>query len=79
MKCKTHIIKCVKSFNIDNSMSSLLGPNKEIYRFGKYTAIKNVDIMGFKTIIFHCNIISGSKDNGEESNILYTLNLTEIP
>ena len=31
-------------------MSSLLGPNKEIYRFGKYTASKIVDTMGFKTI-----------------------------
>ena len=35
--------------------------------------------MGFSTINFHCNVISGVKDNGNSTNILYTSTLTEPP
>ena len=35
--------------------------------------------MGFSTINIHCNIISGAKDNGKDTDILYTFNLTEPP
>ena len=38
-----------------------------------------VDIMGFKTINIHCNIISGVKDNGNDTDTLYTFNLIEPP
>ena len=38
-----------------------------------------IDIMGFNTINIHCNIISGAKDNGKDTDILYTFNLTEPP
>ena len=35
--------------------------------------------MGFNTINIHCNIISGAKDNGKDTEILYNFNLTEPP
>ena len=35
--------------------------------------------MGFNNINIHCNIISGAKDNGKDTDILYTFNLTEPP
>ena len=35
--------------------------------------------MGFSTINIHCNVISGAKDNGKDTDILYTFNLTEPP
>ena len=35
--------------------------------------------MGFSTINIHCNIISGAKDIGIDTDILYTFNLTEPP
>ena len=35
--------------------------------------------MGFSNIHIHCNIISGVKDNGKDTDILYTFNLTEPP
>ena len=35
--------------------------------------------MGFSTINIHCNVISGAKDNGKDTDILYTSNLTEPP
>ena len=33
--------------------------------------------MGFSTINIYCNVISGAKDNGKYTDILYTFNLTE--
>ena len=35
--------------------------------------------MGFSTINIHCNVISGVKDNGNSTDILYTFTLTEPP
>ena len=35
--------------------------------------------MGFSTIKIHCNMISGVKDNGNNTEILYTFTLTEPP
>ena len=58
-------------------VASLLGFDKEINSRGKYTTNKIIDIMGFNTINIHCNIISGAKNNGKDTDILYTFNLTE--
>ena len=33
--------------------------------------------MGFNTINIHCNVISGVKDNGKDTDILYTFTITE--
>ena len=35
--------------------------------------------MCFSTIKIHCNVISGVKDNGNNTDILYTFTLTEPP
>ena len=35
--------------------------------------------MGFSTINIHCNVISCVKDNGTNTDILYTFTLTEPP
>ena len=35
--------------------------------------------MGFSTINIHCNVISCVKDNGNNTDILYTFTLTEPP
>ena len=35
--------------------------------------------MGFSTINIPCNVISGVKDNGNNTDILYTFTLTEPP
>ena len=66
------------SFDIENSIASLLGIRKRAYKKGKYKSQKIIDIMGFNTINIHCNIISGAKDNGKDTDILYTFNLTRL-
>ena len=66
-------------FDIDKSIAPLLGFRKIVYEQGKYTSQKIFDIMGFSTINIHCNVISGVKDNGNNTDILYTFTLTEPP
>ena len=65
------------NFDIENSIAPLLGFRKIVYEQCKYTSQKIVDIMGFSTINIHCNVISGVKDNGNNTDILYTFTLTE--
>ena len=77
MKCKMEVLQGVVNFDVENSLASLLGFDKQIYSRGKYTTNKIIDIMGFNTINIYCNIISGAKDNGKDTDILYTFNLTE--
>ena len=67
------------SFDVENSIASLLGFRKIVYKKGKNTLQKIDDIMGFSTINIHCNLISGVKDNGNNTDIIYTFTLTEPP
>ena len=67
------------SFDVENSIAPLLGFRKIVYKKGTYTSQKMVDIMGFSTINIHCNVISSVKDNGNNTDILYTFTLTEPP
>ena len=66
------------NFDIENSVDPFLGFRKIVYEQGNYTSQKIVD-MGFSTINIHCNVISGVKDNGNNTDILYTFTLTEPP
>ena len=77
-KCLMEIKQGAINFDIENSLAPLLGFTKKVYKQGKCTSQKIV-YMGFSTINIHCNVISGVKDNGSSTHILYTFNLTEPP
>ena len=79
MKCIMEIEQGSFNFGIENSIASLLGFRKKVYDQGKYASQKTIDIMGFSAINIHCNLISGVKENGNRSEILYTFTLTEPP
>ena len=79
MKCKIEVIQDVISFDVDNAVGSLLGFDRQIYSTGIQIATKIVEIMGFNTINIHLNIISGVKDSGNDTDILYIFNLIEPP
>ena len=79
MKCLMEVKQGAINFDIENSIAPLLGFRKIVYNKGKYRSQKIVDIMGFSNINIHCNVISGVKDNGKDTDILYTFNLTEPP
>ena len=79
MKILMEIKQCAINFDIENSIPPLLGFRKIVYKTGKYTSQKVVDIMGFSTINVHCNVISGVKDNENNTDIIYTFTLKEPP
>ena len=79
MKCLMEIKQGAIKFDVENSIASLLGFRKAVYKQGKYSSQKIVDIMGFSTINIHCNVIPGVKDNGDNTDIIYTFTLTEPP
>ena len=57
-------------FDIENSIAPLLGFRKIVYEQENHTSQKIADIMGFSAINIHCNVISGVKDNGNNTDIL---------
>ena len=71
MKCLMETKQGALSFDIENSIASLLGFRKLVYKKGKYKSQKNIDTMGFNNINIHCNIICGAKDNGKDRYIIY--------
>ena len=79
MKSLMEIKQGAINFDIENSIAPSLGFRKIVYKKVKYTSQKIIDIMGFSTINIHCNVISGVKDNGNNTDILYTFTLTESP
>ena len=79
MKSLMEIKQGAINFNIEISIAPLLGFRKFIYKKGKYISQKIFDFTGFSTINIHCNVISGVKDNGNNTDILYTFTLTEPP
>ena len=58
------------SFDVENSIASLLGFRKKVYEQGKDASQKIIDFMCFSTINIHCKVISGYKDNGKNTVIL---------
>ena len=68
MKCLMEIKQGALSFDIENTIASLLGIRKIVYKKGKNSSQKIIDIMGFNNINIHCNFISGAKDNGKDTD-----------
>ena len=79
MKNLMEIKQGALSFDVENSIAPLLGFRKIVYEKGKYISQIVVDIMVFSCINIHCNMISVVKDNGNNTDILYTFTLTEPP
>ena len=78
MNCKMDVGGPV-IFDVTNLISSLLGFKKRNYLTGKNKGHRIIDIIGFHTISIHCNIISGIKEIGKDSDTLHIFNLTEPP
>ena len=79
MKCMMELKRVAISFDVDNSIASLPGFRKNLYKSGKCTSEKFFDRMGFNNINFHCKVISGVNDNSNDTDILYSSNLMGPP
>ena len=66
------------NFDIENSIAPLLGFRKIVYEQGKYTSQMINDIMGFSAVSIHCNVITGVKDNGNNTSHFYSNRTTRL-
>ena len=64
--------KCKVSFNVPNSLSSVLGFKLDIvYGVGRHANEKLVNIMSVNSILVHCNIIHSSYIRGQQAPVVY--------
>ena len=64
--------KTLVDFNIDNSLRTVLGIEAKQYKSaGTYESENIVNILSINSILVHCNIIEGSRVNGELAPVIY--------
>ena len=79
LQCKLTVVgaKCKVSFDVPNSLASVLGFKQDIaYGVGRHASEKLVNIMSVNSILVHCNIIHSSYMRGQQAPVVYNF-LTE--
>ena len=62
--------KCKVSFDVPNSLASVLGFKQNIiYDFGSHASENLVNIIGVNSILVHCNIIHSSYMRGTQAPV----------
>ena len=59
-------------FTIDNSLRTILGFDKNIYKSGRHSSEHPVNILRVNSILVHCNLIGSSYLNGIEEPIIFS-------
>ena len=60
------------SFDHPNSIGSLFGFTKKIYKEGTYISENIINILSVNAILVHLNIIAGSYVNGQREPVIYS-------
>ena len=63
--------KCRVDFNVENSLRSVLGFNKRIYKVGLHESENLVNILSVNSILVHCDVIESSRLNVVEAPVIY--------
>ena len=63
--------KCKVSFDVPNSLASVLGFKRSIYGVGRHASENLVNIMSVNSILVHCNIIHSSYMRGTQAPVAY--------
>ena len=64
--------KCKVSFDVPNSLASVLGFKQDIaYGVGRHASEKLVNIMSVNSVLVHCNIIHSSYMRGTQAPVAY--------
>ena len=72
--------KCTVSFDVPNSLASVLGFKQDIaYGFGRHASEKLVNIMSVNSILVHCNIIHSSCMRGQQAPVVYNFSPNAAP
>ena len=64
--------KCKVDFNVDNSLCSVLGFDRQVYSEGRHESENIVNILSVNTILVNCDVIESSRLNGREAPVIYT-------
>ena len=65
------VAKCKVSFDVPNSLASVLGFKRSIYGVGRHASETLVNIMSANSILVHCNIIHSSYMRGTQAPLAY--------
>ena len=63
--------ECKVSFDVPNSLASVLGFERSIYGVGRHASEDLVNIMSVNSILVHCNIIHSSYMRGTQAPVAY--------
>ena len=66
-------------FNIDNSLSHLLGFNKKTYKQGFHVGENLPHITDINSIVIHCDLIEGGYVRGIGTNSIYSFPAHKVP
>ena len=71
LQCILNVVgtKVKLSFDVPNSLASVLGFNKSI--FGRHASEQHVNFMSVNSILVHCNIIHSSYVRGVQAPVVY--------
>ena len=71
--------KCKVSFDVPNSLASVLGFNRSIYGVGRHASENLVNIMSVNSILVHCNIIHSLYIRGTQAPVAYNFSPNATP
>ena len=72
--------KCKVSFDVPNSIASVLGFKQDIvYGVGRHASEKLVNITSVNSILVHCNIIHSSYMRGQQAPVVYNFFANAAP
>ena len=73
LQCILNVVgtKVKVSFDVPNSLASVLGFNKSTYGVGHHASEQLVNSMSINSILVHCNIIHSSYVRGVQAPVVY--------
>ena len=74
LRCMLEVldVKCQVDFNVDNSLCTVLGFDRKVYKVGRHESEHIVNILSVNSILVHCDVIESSRLNGIEAPVIYT-------
>ena len=74
LRCVLDVVHahCQVDFDDDNSLCTVLGFERKVYKVGRHDSEHIVNILSVNSILVHCYIIESSRLNGVQAPLIYT-------
>ena len=74
LRCMLEVldVKCQVDFDVDDSLCTVLGFDRKVYKVGQHESENIVNILSVNCILVHCDVIESSRLNGIEASVIYT-------